>query len=65
MFDARRIEALIEPSLEAMGYRIVRVAFTGGRRATLQVMAERRDDAAMTVEDCALLSRNLSAPRRR
>jgi ribosome maturation factor RimP len=56
-----RIKMLIAPSLEAMGYRLVRVAFTGGRRATLQIMAERRDDAAMTVEDCADISRNVSA----
>jgi ribosome maturation factor RimP len=61
LLDARRIEALIESPLEAMGYRVVRVAFTGGRRATLQVMAERLDDAAMTVDDCAVVSRNLSA----
>ena len=44
-----------------MGYRVVRVTFTGGKRATLQVMAERADDAAMTVEDCAQLSRHISA----
>ena len=50
---ADEISPLIEPSLEAMGYRLVRVAFTGGRRATLQIMAERRDDAPMTVDDCA------------
>ncbi len=52
---------MIEPSLEAMGYRVVRIAFTGGRRATLQIMAERRDDAPMTVEDCADISRQISA----
>ena len=61
MFDAANIEALIAPSLEAMGYRVVRVAFTGGRRATLQVMAERRDDSAMTVDDCATVSHSVSA----
>ncbi len=62
MFDVARIESLMTPSLEAMGYRVVRVAFIGGaRRATLQVMAERQDGAAMTVEDCATLSRSLSA----
>ncbi|MBV9815495.1 MAG: ribosome maturation factor RimP [Alphaproteobacteria bacterium] len=52
---------LIEPSLDAMGYRVVRVLLMGARRATLQVMAERRDDAAMTVEDCAEISRTVSA----
>src|SRR5215472_7298244 len=52
---------MVTPSLEAMGYRLVRVSMTGGRRATLQVMAERLDGAAMTVEDCADISRSLSA----
>ncbi len=61
MVDTNSIEAMIAPSLEAMGYRIVRVAFTGGRRATLQIMAERNDEAAMTVEDCADISRTVSA----
>jgi ribosome maturation factor RimP len=44
-----------------MGYSIVRIAFTGGRRPTLQVMAERNDGAAMTVEDCATVSHSVSA----
>jgi len=61
LIDAKGIEALIAPSLEAMGYRVVRVAFTGGRRATLQVMAERADDAAMSVDDCSLVSQTVSA----
>ena len=61
MIETAAIETLIAPSLEAMGYRIVRVAFTGGRRATLQIMAERTDDAAMTVDDCADVSRTVSA----
>jgi ribosome maturation factor RimP len=59
--DTSAIIGMIAPSLEAMGYRIVRVAFTGGRRATLQIMAERDDDAAMTVDDCAGISRTVSA----
>jgi ribosome maturation factor RimP len=56
-----RIAELLEPSLDAMGYRLVRVQMSGGRRPTLQVMAERRDDAAMTVDDCADISRSVSA----
>ncbi len=59
--DTGKIEAMIAPSLEAMGYRVVRVAMTGGRRATLQIMAERGDEKAMTVEDCADISRTVSA----
>jgi ribosome maturation factor RimP len=59
--ETGKIEAMIAPSLEAMGYRVVRVAITGGRRATLQIMAERVDEQAMTVEDCADISRTVSA----
>jgi len=61
LIDAKGIEALIVPSLEAMGYRIVRTVFTGGRGATLQVMAERADDTAMSVDDCSLVSQTVSA----
>jgi len=59
--DTTKIEAMIAPSLEAMGYRVVRVAVTGGGRATLQIMAERTDDQAMRVEDCTEISRTVSA----
>jgi ribosome maturation factor RimP len=59
--SADAIVPLIEPSLDAMGYRLVRVAFLGARRATLQIMAERRDDAPMTVDDCGEISRSVSA----
>jgi ribosome maturation factor RimP len=55
------IAPIIEPSLEAMGYRLVRVAFLGPRRATLQIMAERIDDTPMTVDDCTEISRSVSA----
>jgi ribosome maturation factor RimP len=55
------IAPIIEPSLEAMGYRLVRVAFLGAKRATLQIMAERIDDAPMTVDDCTEISRTVSA----
>ena len=61
MIDAVGIETLISPSLDAMGYRVVRVVFTGGKRATLQIMVERRDEAGMTVEDCAAVSHAVSA----
>ena len=55
------ITPIIEPSLEAMGYRLVRVAFLGAKRATLQIMAERIDDTPMTVDDCTEISRSVSA----
>ena len=57
----RRIAAMIEPSLEGMGYELVRVLIQGRERPVLQIMAERKDGAGMTVEDCADISRQISA----
>jgi ribosome maturation factor RimP len=44
-----------------MGYRLVRVVMTSGRRATLQVMAERLDDLPITLDDCTQISRSVSS----
>ena len=53
--------ALLAPSLEAMGYELVRLSLGGQSRRTLQVMVERQDRTTMTVEHCAELSRTISA----
>ena len=53
------LEPIIAPAVEAAGYRLVRLRLIGGKRKTLQVMAERAD-GTMNVEDCARLSRSLS-----
>jgi ribosome maturation factor RimP len=45
--------------VQAQGYRLVRLRLMGGRRKTLQILAE-RPDGQMDVEDCAKLSRALS-----
>ena len=58
---AGRIDALIAPALDAMGYAVVRVRLTGSKRRILQVMAERIDGRNMTVDDCADISRSISA----
>jgi ribosome maturation factor RimP len=58
---AAEVERLIAGTLEAMGYDIVRVMLAGDRRVRLQIMAERRDGRGMQVEDCARLSRAVSA----
>ena len=47
------------PAVEAAGYRLVRLRLMGGKRKTLQILAE-RPDGQMDVEDCARLSRTLS-----
>ena len=58
---ARHVADLILPPLVDMGFELVRVQFTGTIRRTLQIMAERADRTAMTVDDCAGISRAVSA----
>ena len=53
------LEPIVGPAVEAAGYRLVRLRLIGGKRKTLQVMAE-RPDGTMDVDDCARLSRALS-----
>ena len=56
------LEERIAPTLEAMGFEVVRVALTGSAgRKTLQVMADRRDGSLITVGDCENISHSLSA----
>lgn len=54
-----RIAAIVEPLIESMGYRLVRVRITGQNGLTLQIMAE-RPDGTMTVEDCEAVSHAVS-----
>ena len=54
-----KIGDMIEPVLDSLEFRLVRVLFGNG---TLQIMAEPLDDTReMTVEDCAAISRGVSA----
>lgn len=54
------LQSLIEPVAEALGYSLVRVRLSASNRPVLQVMAERAD-GLMEVDDCARLSRAISA----
>lgn len=56
-----RIGRLIGPVLEDLGFELVRVRLSGDKRKTLQVMADRKDEQPMTVDDCAEISHNISA----
>lgn len=55
----KRILEIAEPLAETLGLEIVRVRVMGGKKTTVQIMAERHD-GTMVVEDCARLSRALS-----
>ncbi len=56
----RRIEEIVAPTIVGMGFELVRVAMSRGG-GTLQIMIEPADGRPMDVEDCATLSRALSA----
>ena len=57
----KHIETMIAPSVEELGYEIVRVQVTGTQHPRLQIMAERADGTCIDVEDCATISRTVSA----
>ena len=61
MADEAALTALIEPEVEALGFKLVRVAMIGGTTdPTLQVMAERPETRQLELGDCETISRRLS-----
>jgi len=54
-----RVAVIVEPVIEQLGYRLVRVRVSAAEGCTVQIMAE-RPDGTMTVEDCETVSRALS-----
>ena len=54
-----RVATIVEPVIEQLGYRLVRVRVSGAEGCIVQIMAE-RPDGTMTVEDCEAVSRALS-----
>ena len=61
MADIARLEQVIEPEAQALGFELVRVKMTGSAdERTLQVMAEDAETGQLVVEQCAELSRRIS-----
>ncbi len=56
-----RLEGIVTPVLEAMGYELVRLVLTGQHRPTVQVMVDRADGAPIAVGDCEQISPALGA----
>ncbi len=56
-----RLADIIAPSLDGMGYSLVRVAVLGRERPTVQIMADRADGALIGVEDCEAISHAIGA----
>jgi len=60
MASAETLHELIAPIVATLGFELVRVRLTGSAHKILQIMAE-RPDGTMNVDDCAELSRAISA----
>ena len=56
----RRILEIIEPTVEGMGFEVVRVRLQGGNTPLLQVMAQ-KPDGTIEVDECAQISTAISA----
>jgi ribosome maturation factor RimP len=56
----RRLADVVGPTIAGLGYELVRIRLMGGKRNTLQIMAE-RPEGWIEVEDCARISRSVSA----
>lgn len=56
----KRIREIVEPIIEGLGFDLVQVRIMGGDPKTLQVMAE-RPDGTISIDDCAAISRAISA----
>ncbi|MEO5335714.1 MAG: ribosome maturation factor RimP [Magnetospirillum sp. WYHS-4] len=56
-----RIGELVGPTVEDLGFTVVRIQTSGQRRVVLQIMIEHPDGQPPTVDDCARVSRAVSA----
>src|SRR5215207_444086 len=56
---AARVAVVVEPAIEDLGFRLVRVKVSSQNGCTVQIMAE-RPDGAMSVADCEAVSRAVS-----
>lgn len=56
---AARVAAIVEPVVEGLGFRLVRVRITGENGCTVQIMAE-RPDGTFGIKDCEAVSRDVS-----
>jgi len=61
MTDLSRLTQLIAPLVEAAGFELVRLSWIDGSTPTLQIMLEDPATGQMLVDDCARVSRKISA----
>lgn len=56
-----KITSLIEETVNSLGFDIVKLSIVGGKSKVLQIMIDRLDTGKVTIGDCRLVSRNISA----
>ena len=56
----RKLAEIVGPTIEGLGFELVRIRLMGGRINTLQIMAD-RPEGGIVVEDCATISTAVSA----
>lgn len=61
MRPVAHIKELIAPALADMGFDIIKLQLSGDQRPKLLIMIDRLDEEAVTVDDCADVSREVSA----
>lgn len=55
-----KIEELITPIIDELGYEVVRVALMGNVNPTLQIMIDNKNQKPIVVEDCVKVSKEIS-----
>ncbi len=56
----RRLAEIVTPTIEGLGFELVRIRLMGGQKRVLQIMAD-RPEGGIEVEDCAKISTAVSA----
>lgn len=56
----RRIAEIVGPTIEGLGFELIRLRMQGGRHPLLQIMAD-RPEGGIDVDDCASISTAVSA----
>jgi ribosome maturation factor RimP len=60
MSQTFKIEELIMPTINSLGYDLVQVRILEEGIKTLQIMVDRQDEANLTIDDCSIISKEIS-----
>lgn len=56
----KRMASIVQPVIEGLGYELVRIRLMSGKKTILQIMAD-KPEGGIEVDDCAIISTELSA----